>query len=101
MGLNIKNERTHTLIKQAAELTGMTQTGVVEEAIRMLIERALLEQSAEREAAERQREKQERLARADRLISELQAAWREGPLAHLTREEIDAAMYDEAGLPVW
>lgn len=38
MGLNIKNERVHALAKRAAEVTGKTQTGVIEEALERLLE---------------------------------------------------------------
>lgn len=34
MGLNIKNERTHELVRELAELTGRSQTSAVEEAVR-------------------------------------------------------------------
>lgn len=33
MGLNIKNERVHALAREAAEVTGKTQTGAIEEAL--------------------------------------------------------------------
>lgn len=34
MSLNIKNERTHALVRELAELTGMSQTSAVEDAVR-------------------------------------------------------------------
>jgi antitoxin VapB len=34
MSLNIKNERTHELVRELAELTGMSQTSAVEDAVR-------------------------------------------------------------------
>jgi len=37
MGLNIKNERVHEMARRAAELTGTTQTGAIEEALRLLL----------------------------------------------------------------
>jgi antitoxin VapB len=37
MGLNIKNERVHALARQAARLTGKTQTGAIEEALERLL----------------------------------------------------------------
>lgn len=37
MGLNIKNERVHALAKRAAEVTGKTQTGAIEEALERLL----------------------------------------------------------------
>lgn len=38
MGLNIKNERVHALAKRAAQVTGKTQTGAIEEALERLLE---------------------------------------------------------------
>jgi antitoxin VapB len=37
MGLNIKNERVHALAREAARLTGKTQTGAIEEALERLL----------------------------------------------------------------
>ena len=37
MGLNIKNERVHRLAREAARVTGRTQTGVIEEALVRLL----------------------------------------------------------------
>lgn len=34
MGLNIKNERTHELVRELARETGQTQTAAVEDAVR-------------------------------------------------------------------
>ena len=33
MSLNIKNERVHALAREAARITGKSQTGVIEEAL--------------------------------------------------------------------
>lgn len=38
MGLNIKNPRVHALARQAAEVTGKTQTSAIEEALMKLLE---------------------------------------------------------------
>ncbi|WP_147916630.1 type II toxin-antitoxin system VapB family antitoxin [Ruania zhangjianzhongii] len=38
MGLNIKNERTHALVRELADLTGASQTSAVEDAVRRRIE---------------------------------------------------------------
>ena len=38
MSLNIKNERVHALAREAAAITGRTQTGAIEEALRRLLE---------------------------------------------------------------
>jgi antitoxin VapB len=40
MGLNIKNPRVHDLARTAAERFGMSQTSVVEEALRRMLETA-------------------------------------------------------------
>ncbi len=37
MGLNIKNERVHELARQAATVTGKSQTGAIEEALERLL----------------------------------------------------------------
>ena len=37
MGLNIKNERVHRLAREAARVTGRTQTGAIEEALVRLL----------------------------------------------------------------
>lgn len=37
MGLNIKNERVHELARQAAALTGNSQTGAIEEALELYL----------------------------------------------------------------
>ncbi|MGL5818459.1 MAG: type II toxin-antitoxin system VapB family antitoxin [Phycicoccus sp.] len=37
MGLNIKNERVHALAREAARVTGKTQTSAIEEALEQLL----------------------------------------------------------------
>lgn len=37
MGLNIKNERVHALAREAATITGKSQTGAIEEALERLL----------------------------------------------------------------
>jgi antitoxin VapB len=37
MSLNIKNERVHQLAKEAARVTGKSQTGAIEEALERLL----------------------------------------------------------------
>jgi antitoxin VapB len=37
MGLNIKNEHVHDLARQAARVTGKSQTGAIEEALERLL----------------------------------------------------------------
>ncbi|HZA71430.1 MAG TPA: type II toxin-antitoxin system VapB family antitoxin [Propionibacteriaceae bacterium] len=48
MGLNIKNEETHQLVRRLAELTGQSQTSAVEDAVRRRL--AEIEQENDREA---------------------------------------------------
>lgn len=38
MSLNIKNERVHELARRAADVTGKTKTGAIEEALERLLE---------------------------------------------------------------
>lgn len=59
MSLNIKNPRVHELAREAARVTGKTQTGVILEAL----ERLLSEYGADPLAAEEER----RRARVDEL----------------------------------
>ena len=51
MSLNIKNERVHSLAREAARVTGKTQTGAIEVAL----ERLLAEYGQDPVATERQR----------------------------------------------
>lgn len=51
MSLNIKNERVHALAREAARVTGKTQTSAIEEALVKL----LAEYGVDPAAAERQR----------------------------------------------
>ena len=37
MGLNIKNQRVHDLAREAARVTGKSQTGAIEEALERLL----------------------------------------------------------------
>lgn len=37
MGLNIKNERVHALAREAARVTGKSQTSAIEEALELLL----------------------------------------------------------------
>jgi antitoxin VapB len=48
VSLNIKNEETHRLVRQLAELTGQSQTSAVEDAVRRRI--AEIERDNDREA---------------------------------------------------
>jgi antitoxin VapB len=48
MSLNIKNEETHRLVRQLAELTGQSQTSAVEDAVRRRLDE--LERAGSRSA---------------------------------------------------
>lgn len=83
MSLNIKNERTHALVRELAEATGLSQTSAVEQAVERWLEEIRRQQS--RRDAHR--------------------ALLDDYLAHLTDESRDAMqramdeLYDENGLP--
>ena len=84
MSLNIKNEETHRLVRQLAELTGMSQTSAVEDAVR----RRLDELTAGLDVA----------ARARRLLQiGERAAAAMGPEAR--RRDDDRLLYGPDGLP--
>ncbi|WP_407048112.1 type II toxin-antitoxin system VapB family antitoxin [Methyloraptor flagellatus] len=86
--LNIKRAETYELAKQVAERTGQSLTDAVTEALRDKLEKL---PDAGEEAA----------ARADvEEILDLARRWREAMGPDLkTREEYDALLYDENGLP--
>ncbi|NYD53819.1 type II toxin-antitoxin system VapB family antitoxin [Microbacterium pseudoresistens] len=87
MSLNIKNESVHAMVRRLAELTGKSQTGAVEDAVRRRLE--------EMDHAE-QRRLDERAAAIDRAVARLQAL----PDTGRSIEEIMDEMYDpETGLP--
>lgn len=85
MSLNIKNEQTHRLVRQLAELTGQTQTSAVEDAVRRRLEE--LESDGSR---------QQRLAALTDIVDRAQAivatdrTWR--------AIDFDADLYDANGL---
>lgn len=86
MSLNIKNERVHALAREAAEVTGRSQTGAIELALERLLE--------EHRAEQRKLDKQKRI---DDLL-----AWIRANITDEDRAAIDRAveeMYDEDGLP--
>lgn len=87
MGLNIKNERTHQLVRQLAELTGTSQTSAVEDAVRRRLQQ--LRADDDHVAVE----VQEILVLADEFAAHLTADQREA-LSHA-----DDELYDDAGLP--
>ncbi|MGI8949334.1 MAG: type II toxin-antitoxin system VapB family antitoxin [Ornithinimicrobium sp.] len=83
MGLNIKNERVHTLARDVARRTGRTQTSAIELALSRLIEEL---DRQEGEAARRER--------VQATVADMQA--------RVARANVDLAaddLYDGAGLP--
>ena len=82
MSLNIKNEETHRLARELAELTGETMTGAVTVALRERLER-------ERKIQEKLRAMREITDRLSKLPR------RPGPSA----VEHGDFLYDERGLP--
>jgi antitoxin VapB len=62
VSLNIKNEHVHDLVREAAALTGKSQTGVVEEALRRYLDEL---------------GREVRRSRADEILREMQKLIRE------------------------
>lgn len=86
MSLNIKNQRVHDLAREAARVTGKSQTGAIEEALERL-----LKEYGEDPA---KRALEERLAR----IRETAQAWRDANAGRPVLHPDD--LYDpETGLP--
>jgi len=86
VSLNIKNETTHELVRRLAELTGQSQTGAVEDAVRRRL--AELEQDREAEVARK-------LAAIEAVVARARLLPRTGK----STEEIMDELYDESGMP--
>jgi antitoxin VapB len=78
MSLNIKNERVHALARRASQITGRSQTSVIEIALEELLTRL---------------QERERSASADVLLAGLQRDIQ--TRGRLSTEDL----YDESGLP--
>lgn len=95
MSLNIKNERTHALVRELAELTGMSQTSAVEDAVRRRLD--ALKADAHGSAHASEAEIQRRIAAMKRISAAF--------VAETTPEQREAMrnhadwLYDEHGLP--
>jgi len=87
MSLNIKNERTHALVRELAERTGQSQTSAVEEAV----VRRLQEIEAEAGGGDSRR------ARVDMLLGEIHRGVT--PEVRAAILEAERGLYDDAGLP--
>ena len=84
MSLNIKNEHIHERVRELAALTGLSQTGAVEDAV-------------ERRLRELQTADDQRSDRIDSLLARIRAELTDADREALRRAERD--LYDEAGLP--
>jgi antitoxin VapB len=85
MGLNIKNERTHALVRELATISGMSQTEAVEDAVRRRIAQ-LSGQTADEVSARRERF----LAIAKEMSEHLSPE---------SFEDVNDWLYEENGLP--
>lgn len=84
MGLNIKNEETHRLVRRLAELTGQSQTSAVEDAVRRRL--AEVEHENDRES------RVQRITAIGRRAAALMTAEQ--------KESLNGEwLYDERGLP--
>ncbi|CAM4088220.1 type II toxin-antitoxin system VapB family antitoxin [Nocardia ninae] len=82
MGLNIKNEKVHALVREAAERTGMSQTSVVEEALKRMLKELDAEQHT-------------RLEELRMIAADIHAIMKESGYEPLTTDDL----YDDEGLP--
>jgi antitoxin VapB len=86
VSLNIKNERTHALVRELATLTGMSQTDAVTDAVQRRIAELKRETDGEREARV-----QRILALAAEMAPGFRDAWGD--------KDPTEDLYDERGLP--
>lgn len=86
MGLNIKNERTASLVRELAERTGTSQTSAVERAVAEALARVETGVSPARE---------ERNARARAVLADLQG----DDAGRAAVRDAQRDLYDDAGLP--
>jgi antitoxin VapB len=84
MSLNIKNEETHRLVRQLAELTGQSQTSAVEDAVRRRLEELTQEKEVERRY---------------RVLGEIADRARAAASPEWLATDWDKVLYDENGLP--
>jgi antitoxin VapB len=85
MSLNIKNERTHALVRELAVMSGMSQTEAVEDAVR----RRIAELSTDSDQA-----LGGRLDRVMALAAEISSGLRPESF-----DDVNEWLYDENGLP--
>lgn len=86
MSLNIKNEETHRLVRELADLTGQSQTSAVEDAVRRRLEELRRDDDRQRRylAIKRVADEAYEIARKDQVW--MDTNW-------------DDELYDEYGLP--
>ncbi len=90
MSLNIKNERTVALVDELAELTGLTKTSAIEQAVRARLEQLAVEGVTTRGEAERRRRATDLLRDVRQSIAGVEGSWHE----YEARD-----IYDEWGMP--
>lgn len=88
MSLNIKNPRVHRLAREAAQVTGKTQTGAIEEAL----ERLLTSYGADPQRIEREQER-------ERITQIVDWFWN-APSTDTSIQRIEDLYDEETGLPV-
>lgn len=94
MSLNIKNERTHALVRELAQLTGMSQTSAVEDAVRRRLDELRADTAPRRFSSA---EEARKIAAIERIVADLHAETTPEQWAKF--ERADADLYDELGLP--
>jgi len=85
MSLNIKNERTHALVRELAVMSGMSQTEAVEDAVRRRIEQL---------STDTDRALVGRLDGVMALAAEISSG-----LLPRSFDDVNEWLYDENGLP--
>lgn len=86
MSLNIKNDRVHALVREAARRTGATQTSAVEAALLQYLD------SLDAPAVV-----QRRRARVEELLSDIDGRLSDADRVVMRRDLDD--LYDDSGLP--
>lgn len=92
MGLNIKNERAHELVRQLARREGISQTSAVEDAVRRR-----LDELAEHDKRDDKAEFQRRYIELTRIAGEFNAGLSDEQREGLLHPE--GWLYDDEGLP--
>ncbi len=83
MSLNIKNEKTHRLVRQLAKVTGESMTAAVEKAVEERLERV------------RKNDRTDLAERLRKIAKECGPLWKE-PYRSIDHGDL---LYDEKGLP--